>query len=170
VEGSYARILANKIESNIKANIALGGKSSGNTRIKFNYIENSKSEGIFVIEGEEKLLIEDNQIIGNNDGIVLVDSEGFVRENVIRANQRSGILTANETTTIIDSNLIEENQAAGLLIKEPSLPEVRRNEMSKNFFQVKMEKHMRKDWPRMMKENPKIVGNNEIPGTTCILF
>jgi parallel beta-helix repeat protein len=62
-----------------------------------------------VIEGEEKLLIEDNQIIGNNDGIVLVDSEGFVRENVIRANLRSGILTANATTTIIDSNLIEEN-------------------------------------------------------------
>lgn len=62
-----------------------------------------------MIEGEEKLLIEDNQIIGNNDGIVLVDSEGFVRENVIRANLRSGILTANATTTIIDSNLIEEN-------------------------------------------------------------
>ena len=109
MEGSYARILANKLESNIKANIALGGKNSGNTRIKYNYIENSKSEGIFVIEGEEKLLIEDNQIIGNNDGIVLVDSEGFVRENVIRGNQRSGILTADDTTTIIDSNLIEEN-------------------------------------------------------------
>jgi len=60
VEGSHARILANKIDSNIKANIALGGKSSGSTRIKFNYIENSKSEGIFVVEGEEKLLIEDN--------------------------------------------------------------------------------------------------------------
>ena len=60
VEGSHARILANKIDSNIKANIALGGESSGSTRIKFNYIENSKSEGIFVVEGEEKLLIEDN--------------------------------------------------------------------------------------------------------------
>jgi hypothetical protein len=30
------------------------------TRIKYNYIENSNSEGIFVVEGEEKLLIEDN--------------------------------------------------------------------------------------------------------------
>lgn len=86
VEGSYARILANKIDANIKANIALGGKVSGLTRIKYNYIENSKSEGIFVIEGEEKLLIEDNQIIGNNDGIVLVDSEGFIRENMIKSN------------------------------------------------------------------------------------
>ena len=60
VEGSYARIISNKIESNIKANIALGGNNTGFTRIKYNYIENSNSEGIFVVEGEDKLLIEDN--------------------------------------------------------------------------------------------------------------
>jgi len=60
VEGSYAKIISNKIDSNIKANIALGGARSGNTRIKFNYIENSKSEGIFVAEGEATLIVEDN--------------------------------------------------------------------------------------------------------------
>jgi len=60
VEGSSAKIISNQIDSNIKANIALGGKDSGKTRIKYNYIENSKSEGIFVMEGEERLLIEDN--------------------------------------------------------------------------------------------------------------
>lgn len=60
VEGSHARIISNKLDSNIKANIALGGKDSGLTRVKYNYIENSKSEGIFVVEGEERLLIEDN--------------------------------------------------------------------------------------------------------------
>eukprot|EP00352_Strombidinopsis_acuminata_P000353 CAMPEP_0176340100 /NCGR_PEP_ID=MMETSP0126-20121128/1295_1 /TAXON_ID=141414 ORGANISM="Strombidinopsis acuminatum, Strain SPMC142" /NCGR_SAMPLE_ID=MMETSP0126 /ASSEMBLY_ACC=CAM_ASM_000229 /LENGTH=57 /DNA_ID=CAMNT_0017684089 /DNA_START=1501 /DNA_END=1674 /DNA_ORIENTATION=+ len=56
------------------------------TKIKFNYIENSRSEGIFVVEGEEKLLIEDNQIMGNNDGIVLINSYGIVRENHIKSN------------------------------------------------------------------------------------
>lgn len=86
VEGSYARIISNKIDSNIKANIALGGRMSGHTRIKYNYIENGKSEGIFCVEAEDKLLIEDNQIIGNNDGIVLVNSRGFIRENTIKAN------------------------------------------------------------------------------------
>ena len=60
VEGSYARIISNKIDQNIKANIALGGQRSGMTRIKYNYIENSKSEGIFVAEGEPTLIIEDN--------------------------------------------------------------------------------------------------------------
>ena len=37
-------------------------------------IEKSKSEGIFIVEGEERLLIEDNQIRDNADGIVLLDS------------------------------------------------------------------------------------------------
>ena len=35
-------------------------------------LENSKAEGVFVVEGEERLLIEDNDIISNHDGIVLV--------------------------------------------------------------------------------------------------
>ena len=61
VEGSCAHIISNKIEGNIKANIALGGKVSGKTRIRYNYILNSRSgEGIFCIDGEEGLLIDDN--------------------------------------------------------------------------------------------------------------
>ena len=84
VEGSYAKIISNRIESNIKANIALGGARSGNTRIKFNYIEFSKSEGIFVAEGEPTLIIEDNLIEQNSDGIVLVNSDGQIRSNQIR--------------------------------------------------------------------------------------
>jgi len=61
VEGSSAEIISNKIEHNIKANVALGGKETGKTRIMYNYILSSKSgEGIFVVEGEKELLIEDN--------------------------------------------------------------------------------------------------------------
>lgn len=136
VEGSSAKIFANKIDGNFKANIALGGKASGETRIKYNYIENSKSEGIYVIEGEEYLLIEDNEISGNNDGIVMVNSMGCIKQNRIKGNNRSGILTASKTKCIIDSNTIEDNFAAGILIKNPSLPDLRRNEIAKNFFQV----------------------------------
>ena len=60
VEGSTAKIYANKLDKNIKANIALGGKDCGKSRIKFNLVENSKSEGIFIVEGEETLLVEEN--------------------------------------------------------------------------------------------------------------
>lgn len=136
VEGSSAQIYANKIDRNVKANIALGGKNSGLTKIKFNIIENSKTEGIFVIEGEEKLLIEENDVISNHDGIVFVDSMGVIRSNSIKENQRSGILTASATTALIEGNIIEENWTAGILIKDPSLPDLRRNEISKNYYQI----------------------------------
>ena len=36
VEGSSAYIVANKIDANIKANIACGGENSGNIKIKYN--------------------------------------------------------------------------------------------------------------------------------------
>ena len=134
MEGSYATIYANRIDKNIKANIALGGKNCGHTKLKYNLIENSKSEGIFVIEGEEKLLIEENEVISNHDGIVLVESKGIIRNNVVKENQRSGILTASNTIALLEGNIVEENWTAGILIKEPSLPEMRKNEVSKNYY------------------------------------
>jgi parallel beta-helix repeat protein len=39
----------------------------------------------------------------------MVKSLGFIRENVIKQNARSGILTADETRVTIDNNEIEEN-------------------------------------------------------------
>jgi parallel beta-helix repeat protein len=87
-----------------------------------------------VIEGEEYLLIEDNEIAGNNDGVVMVNSMGCIKDNRIKGNNRSGIMTASKTRCIIDSNVIEDNFAAGILIKNPSLPDLRRNEISKNYF------------------------------------
>ena len=134
MEGSSAKIIANQITNNIKANIAIGGKQTGKTRIKYNYIENSKSEGIFCAEGEDRMLIEDNQIAGNNDGVVLVHSDGVVRNNLIKDNQRSGLMCAGKTVSLIDSNIIENNLAAGILIKDPSLPDLRRIEITKNTF------------------------------------
>jgi len=89
--------MANKLEKNIKANIALGGQCSGKSKIKWNQVEYSKQEGIFVVEGEETLIVEENEVIGNNDGIVLVHSKGMVRKNVIKENARSGVMTASDT-------------------------------------------------------------------------
>lgn len=133
-------------------------------------IESSKAEGIFIIEGEETLLIEENEIVGNHDGIVLVESLGTCKANVIKENQRSGILTANDTKALLEANVIEENWTAGILIKDPSLPEMRKNEVSKNYYQVQMEAHARPKWEYYIRENPKIIGNNEIPKTICSIF
>ena len=100
-EGSYARIYANKLDANIKANIAVGGERSGKTKIKYNIIENSKSEGIFAIESEENLLIQDNMINNNFFGLVLVDAKGIIKNNQILDNYTCGILTEKNTTALI---------------------------------------------------------------------
>jgi len=75
-------------------------------------------------------------VISNHDGIVLMQSMGVVRNNRIKENQRSGILTASTTRALIEGNVIEENWTAGILIKDPSLPDLRRNEISKNYYQI----------------------------------
>lgn len=175
VEGSYAHIISNKIDSNIKGNIALGGEKTGLTRIKYNYIWNSRyGEGIFVIEGEENLLIEDNQIEHNNDGIVLVDSQGTVKGNSLKGNIRSGILNASNnrctTAKLIDNTI--EGSNIGIIIKDPSEPQLRKNQIEKNDVQVEMERMgAQKNWTNIQRENPLIVGTNVIPTkSTCSIF
>lgn len=132
VEGCHATIIANKIDANIKANIALGGEGSGKTKIKFNRIENSKSEGIFVIEGEDQLLIDQNVIKNNFYGIVLVDSNGVIKENQIMNNYTSGLLTEKNTVAKIHSNVISNNMTTGIIIKDPSLPDLKKNSIKEN--------------------------------------
>lgn len=147
VEGSWAEIIGNKIDANIKANIAVGGENSGKTKIKYNMIENSKSEGIFVIEGQEKLIIEENTINNNYYGVVLIDSKGIIKHNLIVDNYTCGILTEKDTRALISNNHILKNMTTGIIIKEPSLPDLRSNKIEKNnMFQLQMEAHAKKKW------------------------
>jgi hypothetical protein len=58
-----------------------------------------------------------------------------------------------------------------MVIKDPSLPTLRRNLIQKNFYQLQMEKNVASQmWALYMKENPQIVGNNEIPKQGCSIF
>lgn len=107
------------------------------SKIKYNIIENSKSEGIFVIEGEKTLLIDSNEITLNSIGIVLYDSQGIVRNNSVVENNVCGILTELSTTAVIMNNTIAKNQTTGIIIKDPSLPDLKNNSIEKNkIFQV----------------------------------
>lgn len=132
VEGCYATIIANRIDANIKANIALGGERSGECKIKYNIIQNSKSEGIFVIEGEENLMIEENTVTNNYYGLVLVDSLGVYKNNEIIDNYTAGILTEKQTYALIQNNIIAKNMTTGIIIKDPSLPDLRSNTIVDN--------------------------------------
>lgn len=43
-------------------------------------------------------------------------------------------MTASETFALIEGNLVEGNWTSGILIKNPSLPDLRRNEIKMNFY------------------------------------
>jgi F-box protein 11 len=94
-EGSSAFIEKNEICSNIKANIALGGRCSINTTIIENKIRGGKCEGIFTIYGE-RLLITNNEISRNNQGIVAVTSVPRIEGNTISLNETNGVLLVRD--------------------------------------------------------------------------
>lgn len=144
-EGCAAVIVGNHLTKNIKANIALGGYDSENTKIKFNRVERSKQEGIFVVEGGEGLEIDTNMIMYNKDGIVLLHSLGTIANNRIEDNDRCGMTLLSETQAIIDTNTILNNNY-GIDIKDPSEPVLRGNTVRGNDFQVSLEKNGKKKW------------------------
>ena len=69
-------------------------------------IEESKSEGIFVVEGEPELQINSNWINKNTDGIVLLNSNGKIYENKLNQNLNVGIQTIGQTTARLTENKI----------------------------------------------------------------
>ena len=142
-EGCSADIIANHINKNLKANIALGGVDSEKTNIKFNHIEQSKQEGIFVVEGGDTLLIESNIIMGNQDGIVMLHSNGVVISNKIQDNETDGISLVSNTFARIEGNLIENNKLHGIEIKDPSHPVLINNKIQGNTYQVGLDKKIR---------------------------
>ena len=62
----------------------------------------------------------------------------------------------------------------GVIIKDPSLPDLRSNFIyDNNMFQVQMEAHAKKKWKQYQTDNPKIIGESVIPKDlfeTCNIF
>ena len=162
-EGCSADILSNHISGNLKANVALGGQGSGDTKIKKNLIERSKQEGIFVVEGGENMLIQTNIIQDNKVGIVLLHSDGIVDSNRIQENEMSGLSIISETVAKIENNQIENNKKYGIEIKDPGQPEMRKNRVQGNMFQVKLDTNAKRKWDQYLSNNPDIIGDNELP-------
>ena len=169
-EGCAADILANHLVKNLKANIALGGQNSGDSKVNFNQIEKSKQEGIFVVEGEPDLKIIGNIILGNFDGIVLLHSSCEVEANHIKQNQRCGMYLLSETKAKLIDNKISMNEITGIDIQDPSAPILKNNEIWDNKSQIKLDKEVRRYYTDYQKDN-QINGPNDLPqGLGCNIF
>lgn len=69
--------------------------------------------------------------------MVLIDSQGTIKNNEVIENYTAGVLTEKETTAKFDHNVIAKNMTTGIIIKDPSLPDMRSNHIyGNNMFQV----------------------------------
>ena len=156
VTGSSAIIKGNEIRENIRANIAFGGKMSEFTNITENKIIGSRNEGIFVIDSEGGK-IENNDILENNDGVILMRSKNTqIKENMIEGNLRCGMLLIDSSPEVT-KNQIFENQFIGVLFKEKSGGKFSENQIKSNICSV----YLYRGCEGIRKE---IVENNEISG------
>lgn len=169
-EGCAADIIANHLVKNLKANIALGGQNSGDSKVNFNQIEKSKQEGIFVVEGEPDLQIIGNIIFSNFDGIVLLHSSCDVESNHIKQNDRCGMYLLSETKAKLIDNKISLNKITGIDIQDPSQPILKNNEIWENKSQIKLDKDVKRYYQDYQKDN-FINGPNDLPqGLGCNIF
>ena len=111
------------------------------------------------MEGRAELMIMNNDISENKDGIVLLRSDGLVQTNQILRNEGCGILIVDDSRPTLDNNLISKNKC-GVDIDDPSAPELKNNKVEENQFQVKT---TRKRWEVYREGNPRIVGPNDFP-------
>jgi parallel beta-helix repeat protein len=156
VTGSSAIIKGNEIRENIRANIAFGGKMSEFTIISENKIIGSRNEGIFIIDSDGGV-IENNDILENNDGIILMRSKNTeIRENMIEGNLRCGMLLI-QSFPIVSKNHIFENQFIGVFFKENSGGNFWDNSIKSNVCCV----YLNRGCDEIEKD---IIGNNEICG------
>ena len=168
VEGCSAIITGNNVSQNLKANIAYGGQGSQYTRVERNEINGSVAEGIFIVEGHSDTLVRENEVNENKDGIVLYNSEGSIKENMVQYNQRSGILCGGQTDAEITDNKILSNVSIGVMIKDPSVPQLKANEICHNFYQLSLDKNTKRLEQYLTLNDVK--GQNELPKRTCSIL
>lgn len=137
-EDAAAKIIKNSIYKNIKANIALGGEFNDKSVIIYNKIYSSAAEGIFAMK-TGPLVIHNNDVFENYDGIVLSESHADVKANTIHDNFVNGLFFIDGSNPTITNNIIEKNEGIGLLIKDTSAPTLEGNRITDNEINVASE-------------------------------
>ena len=165
VEGTSAHIELNEIFTNYKANIAYGGENTADTVVLNNKIHSSRSEGIFVIESGFSWIYR-NEVYGNNDGVILFDASPHLCGNVVRDNQRAGVIVSGSSFPKMERNEVAFNNTSGVLARDNSRLTMENNHLHDNYYQLSL-RQGREDKLQRLMENNNIEGTNELPKSLC---
>lgn len=165
---SNAMIDNNSIFGNIKANIAFGGAGAEKTEIVNNEIFKGRCEGVFCIDGKGGIIAR-NKIFDNNDGIVLLRTNGIeISENDIFKNVRSGVYVASKTVLSMFRNQIIDNKFIGMYLRDGSKGTFDKNIIRGNPTQIYFTNSC-KDLIDPIKKHNKIEGRIDME-TMCNIF
>ena len=162
---------SNIVRENIKANIAIGGRSERESILLKNTITDGRCEGIFLMESIMCRIFY-NSISNNHYGIMSVNSSPTIIGNLISDNKTHGILCLKKSSFVISHNRIHNNLDVGLYMRDLCKGSIENNQVSENRIEVLIENRS-EDFDKLLEpeKNNTIVGDVRIPtNKMCAIF
>ena len=103
-----------------------------------NKIFNSASEGIFLILSGRCAIIK-NEIYGNYDGIIAIESVPEICFNNVFRNRNNGIIFLRGSVPEMNNNNVYENEGVGLVLREKSYGPMKSNVIKDNEMDLVVE-------------------------------
>ena len=103
-----------------------------------NKILHARGEGIFLVHCE-RFTLKNNHIEKNYNGIVSMTGVENIETNVIRNNEKNGIMLIRDNNVTITGNEFISNKKAGLLIRDSSIGEIQENHFRDNRSELVIE-------------------------------
>ena len=99
-----------------------------------------------------------------------MQSDGNFQKNIITDNEENGVKMVGVTIANLKDNTIESNGDCGISLEFPARPHMLNNWVSKNTFQLRMDKESLEQLENIKFMNPRISGENDLPLNKCSIF
>jgi hypothetical protein len=119
VEKSNAIVEKNELLQNVECNVALGGEGSHHTILVDNLVKGSMGPGIIMVKAGRCKIVR-NDVVGNAEGIVMVQSMAEIRRNYLADNKNNGMVCEESSQPKVIENFITRNQSMGAFLRDQS--------------------------------------------------
>ncbi len=130
IQGSTKIIFA---KNQISESVNMGVRVENKSQVHFiaNIIQENSTNGIEIEDSNIELGSQNSIYQNGSAGIVMKSSNGALSDNRICNNHDSGIILENSSPNL-ENNKIQNNGSHGIVLRQNSLPSVKRNEISDN--------------------------------------
>lgn len=170
-ESSSVFAESNLIRENIKANLAVGGRSERETILLRNVITDGRCEGVFLMETIMTRLFS-NTITNNHFGVMVVNSSLSLVGNTISNNMAHGLMVLKKSNVVISQNVIKGNLNIGIFLRDACKGSIENNRLSDNKIEILIEQRCT-DFDQVLdpSKGNQIEGDVRVPSiSVCLIF